>query len=384
MSFVLRQKGQPSPQAVPGIGVPTRFILSGDGLRAFHRSWYNFIFPASPGYEGQINAVDWNVISNTWSIVAGMGGGSGGGEAWDEGASEFKISKNGVTVAWDFIYRSPNAFQYNGITASTVSGNRNIWAFVPADPANPLYVDGTTITTNHNKPSGAGLQHYEPKKIRFSDNNNRIFVHFTSFNNTIEINPEVESGDKSKLWFPFGGIYGNNLQNFEVSGDGNHIFVFVGGSLKLFSWDGSTWQFSHEFTNSGPSCSVNFDGSIIAIQNSGVKVYKKTGGIWAQLGGDLPDGTPWVNSAGILVNTGTSLYKWNGTSWVFQWTTLGALSDNGEAAITAAGAGSIQRYELEDLPPIYKGSTIASSIYAGSVIANSAYYGSQKIWPTNL
>jgi len=105
MSFVLRQKGQPSPQAVPGIGVPTRFILSGDGLRAFHRSWYNFIFPASPGYEGQINAVDWNVISNTWSIVAGMGGGSGGGEAWDEGASEFKISKNGVTVAWDFIYQ---------------------------------------------------------------------------------------------------------------------------------------------------------------------------------------------------------------------------------------------------------------------------------------
>lgn len=377
MSFVLIQKGQPSPQVVSGIGVPTRFILSSNGIRAFHRSQYNFIFPNANGPEGQINAFDWNGTS--WTLVNGIGGNTGGGEIWNEGQNEFQISKNGVNVAWDFQYKSPNELQYTGID---VDGQdpQLIYAFVPSDPAAPSWFTGTYVTPWANAVSG---NVYVPKKIRFSDDASIRFVYFQSFNNLIEINPGFSTGNSS-IFFPYNGTYGNNLQNFEISGDGNHLFVFVGGSLKLFSWNGSTWQFSHEFTNSGPSCSVNFDGSIVAIQNSGVKVYQKTGGIWAQLGGDLPDGTPWVNSAGILVNTGTNLYKWNGTSWVFQWTTLGALSDNGEAAITAAGAGSIQRYELEDLLPIYKGSTATSSIYAGSVIANSVYYGSQKLWPTNL
>lgn len=374
MSFKLVRTGPASPVVTSLVGQPTAVRISGDGLRAFHRSQGTAILPNASGFEGQINAVDWN--GTAWSIVSGIGGQTGGGEIWDEGKNEFQISKNAGNVAWDFQYKSPNTFQYTGIHVSG-QNYQIIYAFVPSDPAAPSLATGTQVTPNANLVSN---NVYVPKKIRFSDDATRRFVFFQSSNNLIEVNPGGSSGN-STILFPFNGAHGNNLQNFEVSGDGNHLFVFIGGSLKLFSWDSSAWQFANDFPTTGSACAVNFDGSLVAIQNAGVKVYKKTGNTWAQLGNDLPDGTPWVNSAGNLVRAGGKLFEWSGSDWIYKWDSIGALSDDGTVAVWAFGAGSISRYELKNVAPIYFGGTLASAVYAGSTEGKQVYYGAQKLWP---
>lgn len=373
MSFKLVRTGPASPVVTSLIGQPTAVRISGNGLRAFHRSQGTAIFPGANGFEGQINAFDWTGTS--WSTVSGIGGQTGGGEIWEEGGNEFQISKNGINVAWDFKYKSPNTFQYTGIHVSGQNYSL-IYAFVPSDPAAPSLATGTQVTPNANLVSN---NVYVPKKIRFSDDASRRFVLFQSFNNLIEVNPDRHA-ENSRILFPFNGTYGNNLRNFEVSGDGNHLFVFIGGSLKVFSWDGADWQFSREFTPAS-TCAVNFDGSLVAIQSTVVKVFKKTSGIWAQLGGDLPDGTPWVNSAGNLVSAGNKLFEWSGSAWAYKWDTIGALSDDGTVAVGAFGAGSISRYELKDVAPIYFGGTLASAVYAGTAEGKEFYYGAQKLWP---
>ena len=219
--------------------------------------------------------------------------------------------------------------------------------------------------------------------------------------NLIEINAGI-SGTRTSLWFPTDGPYGNFYKGHQVSGDGNHVFIFVGGSIKLFTWNGSAYAFAYEFsaslTSNSSTFSVNFDGSVIAIQNSGVKIYKKTGSTWAQLGGDLTNGSARLNSSGTLVTIyqiwpalNRALYLWDGTAWGFVRFGLAPstwsgnpISDNGEVAIAPASAGSIQRYEIQDVPPLYKGSTIASAIYAGATPATSVYYGSKKLWPATV
>ena len=371
MSSKLIKTGAASTPVRNDLTSPTSVRISGNGLRGFHRSslttknatqWYF-------GYEGQINAEDWS--GSSWSRVSNIGGSTGGSEIYDEGKNEFQISKNGGAVAWDFTYHSPDTFQYTGIEISP--GSARFYTFTPVNPAAPSYTESTLITPQSNQPSGVN-QIYIPKKIRFSDDASRRFIYYQSGNNLIEGN------DGSSLFFPANGTYGNNLVDFELSGNGDHIFVFIGGSLKLFSWNGSAWQFANDFTTGGSACAVNFDGSVVAINSAGVKVYKNTGGTWAQLGGDLQDGTPWVNASGTLVAAGSKLYEWSGSAWLYKWDTLGAISDDGTVAVAASGPGSIIRYELKDVAPIYFGGTLASSIYAGATEARAIYYGSSQLW----
>lgn len=378
MSSKLVRTGPSSPVVTSTIGQPTAVRISGDGLRAFHRSWHNSPSPPYNYYEGQINAVDWNGTS--WSIVSGIGGSSGGSELYEEGNKQFQISKNGTSVAWDFKYQSPNTFPYNGISVSRQNFSiQDFYAFRAYDASSPSYASGIKITTSANETTG---NIYQPTNVRFS-NTATLFIHYSGyFGHLIEIE------SRSSLFFPSGGTYGDNCYGFEVSGNGNHVFVFIGGSLKLFSWDGSAWQFSNDFTTSGyiaqtgATAAVNYDGSIVAVRSStATRVYKKTANTWAQLGSDLLSGEPWVNSAGNLVITGNKLFEWSGTSWGYKWDTLGALSDDGTVAVAASGPGSIIRYELKNVAPIYYGGPLVSSIYAGSTEGKQIYYGPQKLWP---
>lgn len=383
MSFGLVKIGSPSP-VDSSVQVSSSIHLSANGLRGFYRSWKNTPVSGTNNYEGLINAVDWN--GTAWSVVSGIRGFTGGGEKYNEGEKVFQISANGLFVAFDFTVKAPNTVEYEGIQLSWENNNFALfYSFCPADLSNPSSSNGVAITDLQNPTSGTV---YKPRIIRISNNGLIRFVYYISGNNLIEIT------GRPSLFFPANGTYGNFLANFQISGDGNHVFVHIGGTLKLFSWDGSSWQFSPSFTSTSSVCSINFDGSIIAIQDSGaVRVYQKTGSSWAQLGGDLPDGSPWVNSTGTLVNIaqlgagynapaiGGNLYGWDGSNWVWQWPTYGAISDNAQTAITVAGKGSIQRYEIQNVPPIYKGSLIASAIYAGSTSASSVYYGAQKLWP---
>lgn len=379
MSSKLIKTGAASTPVRNDLTSPTAVRISGDGLRGFHRSSLTTFGGGAPSYadyEGQINAEDWS--GSSWSRVSNIGGSTGGTEIYNEGKNEFQISKNGGVVAWDFTYYSPDTSQYVGIAISP--GSARFYSFIPGNYSAPSYAGSTLITPLLNQPSGAN-QIYTPKRIRFSDDASRRFIYYASGNNLIEGN------DGSSLFFPVDGTYGNSLRDFELSGNGDHIFVFIGGSLKLFSWNGSAWQFSNEFITSGytaptgATAAVNYDGSVVAVRGAtATRVYKKTGNTWAQLGADLPTGTPWVNSTGTLVNAGSKLYEWTGSAWVYKWDTLGALSDDGTVAVSASGPGSIIRYELKDVAPIFFGSTLTTAIYAGSTEGKAIYYGPSLLW----
>jgi len=388
MSLGLIKIGPQSPPAKL-VGTPTAVQLSANGVRAFYRSQavnsYNVY--GQTVYNGAISVVDWD--GEGWSAVSGLGGQTGGGEIYNEGAGLLQISANGQSVAWDFRYFTPATYNYRGIHAD---GQNPViyYSFAASNPSTPSSQNSPEITTAANSPDL--YNEYSPRSIRFSDDASLRFVYYQGGNNLIEINAGIPN-TRPSLFFPFGGTYGNDLKTFQISGDGNHVFVFVGGSIKLFSWDGSAYNFAYDFSSSSSSTSfsVNFDGSIIAIQNAGVKIYEKTGSTWAQLGAVLTDGSPRLNSSGTLVTinhiSSRALYLWDGTAWGFVifapashlWSG-NPISDNGEAAIAPASAGSIQRYEIEDVPPLYRGSSIASAIYAGSTPATAVYYGPQLLW----
>jgi len=395
MSLGLIKTGPQSP-SVGNVGTPTAVQLSANGLRAFCRSQElnSYTIYGQTVYNGDIRAVDWN--GTGWSVAPGIGGGTGGGEIYDEGAGLLQISANGQSVAWDFRYYTPNTYNYRGIHAH---GQNPViyYSFAASNTSAPSSQNSTAITTAANSPDY--YNEYSPRSIRFADDAALRFVYYAGPGGIlIEINAGI-SGTRSSLWFPTNGQYGNNFRGYEISGDGNHVFVFIGGSIKLFTWDGGAYAFSYEFsaslTSNISTFSVNFDGSIIAIRNAGVKVFQKTGSTWSQLGGDLTDGAARLNSVGTLLNinaiTTAALYWWDGTDWGFvRFTPASAdwfgnpISDNGETAIAPASAGSIQRYEIQDVPPLYKGSSIASAIYAGATPATSVYYGSQKLWPATV
>lgn len=402
MSFALIKKGLPSSSSGFGnVGTPTAVQLTANGMRGFLRckevNAYTF-YSFTTVYKGVIRATDWN--GSVWSsLVPGLGGDTPVTGAYDEGAGFLEISANGASVAWDFKFFTPDTSGYYGISVSGTSPI-NYFPFIPANPSSPSSQTGTSISPAANNPNSSSA--YTPRSILFSDNGALRCVYYSGPGGIlIEINAGI-SGTRSSLWFPTDGLYGNNYRGFRISGDGNHIFVLIGGSIKLFSWNGSAYAFSYEFsaslTSTSSTFSVNFDGSVIAIQNSGVKIYKKTGSTWAQLGGDLTNGSARLNSSGTLVTIyqispalNRALYLWDGTAWGFVRFAPAAafwsgnpISDNGEVAIAPASAGSIQRYEIQDVPPLYKGSSIASAIYAGSTEAQAVYYGTKKLWPATV
>jgi len=376
MSLKLVATGPISPPSGPQLGSPTKVLMSGNGLRAFWRAQTALTYPTGVNgnqFEGYIGAVDWD--GSQWLTISGLGGWSGGSEIYDEGYNLVEISKDGQNVAWDFTFHSPNASKYFGIQISGQNSD-SINPFVPADLSAPASLSGTEITRYANRISSS---EYIPRSIRFSDDATLRFVYFQSFNNLIE------ATGRPGLFFQFNGTYGNNLSNFEISGNGSSVFVFIGGSLKEFNWNGSSWQFANNISNTGTAFFSNFDGTILAAETSdasAVKVFQKTGAIWAQLGVDMPPGSPRLNSAGTLLNVGGKLYLWTGTTWQYQWDTLGAISDDGAVAAVSAGEGSVRRYEIKDVAPIYKGSTLAAEIYAGSTPSTAVYYGAQKLWPS--
>jgi hypothetical protein len=286
MSLKLVATGPLSPATGLQLLSPDRVLISGDGLRAFWRAQTVLTYPTGVNgnqFEGYIGAVDWD--GSQWLIVSGLGGGSGGSEIYDEGKNLVEISKDGQNVAWDFTFHSPNTFKYFGIQISGQNSD-SINPFVPADLSAPASSSGTKITPFANRISSS---EYIPRRIRFSDDATLRFVYFQSLNNLIEVT------GRPSLFFQFNGTYGNNLQNFEISGNGSSVFVFIGDSLKEFNWNGSSWQFANNILNTGTAFFSNFDGTILAAQtadNSAVKVFQKTGTTWAQLGGDMPPGSP--------------------------------------------------------------------------------------------
>jgi hypothetical protein len=365
MNFKLVATGPLSPAIGLQLLSPDRVLISGNGLRAFWR--------AQTASEGYIGAADWT--GSAWSNVASLSGWTGGTEIYDEGKNLVEISKNGANVAWDFTFHSPNGSGYHGIDIKGPNAEF-IYPFVAADSNAPDRSTGTQITRFANRISN---NVYIVRRIRFSDDAARRFVSFQENTNNL-----IEASGRPSLFFIAGGTYGSDLQNFEISGNGSSVFVFIGGSLREFNWNGSSWQFANNILNTGTSFFSNFDGTILAAQtsdSSAVKVFQKTGATWAQLGGDMPPGSPRLNSAGTLLNVGGKLYLWTGTAWQFQWDTIGAISDDGSVAAGSAGAGVIRRYALQDVPPIYKGSSLVSAIYAGSTPATAVYYGSKKLWP---
>ena len=168
------------------------------------------------------------------------------------------------------------------------------------------------------------------------------------------------------LWVQKGGNInggGNPAQNIlyhtlgysvSLNNDGNTVAIGApgGGYVKIYNWDGSSWNYvasiigswAHEF---GYSVSISSDGLTVAIgapegdgngTNSGfVRVYNFDGNSWIQLGSDL-DGEAANNYSGHSLsissdgsrvaigaynNTGNfstsghvRVYDWNGSSWV--------------------------------------------------------------------
>ena len=340
--------GNVSP-TYPAFRTPSKVLISGSGLRSFWQA------SEITTRDGGIGALDWN--GSAWASVAGLGGSTGGLEIYDEGKNEVNISKNGVCVAWDFKFNTPDTALFRGIDIKGIN-SRRVYPFVPINTSDPVSYDGTEISPFANRPLND--QYYSPRKIRFSDDGTRQFIYFQSGHNLIEVT------GRPSLFFPSNGTYGNNLVTFEVSGDGLNIFVLIGGAIKLFSWSGSAWVFSRQWDNNSAQFCVNYDGSVIAVQtSSSVTVYKKDGNTWGQLGTvqeSNPDGMPWVNSTGTLLNVASKLYFWNGTSWEYKGDTLGAISDDGSVAVLPAGAGSLQRYEAKSVPGVATGQSMTGKV----------------------
>jgi hypothetical protein len=360
---------------------PSAVLISGSGARAYWRaraalSTDTGISGLGNQFEGRITGIDWN--GSSWTVFPGQSGQTGGAEIYNEGNNFLGISKNGNRVAWNFRYHSPDTTQRGGIDTRNyqTQQSQRFYEFIPANQSAPNYSLGTELTPFVNVPNGVNVI-YTPSSLRFSDDGQLTFILFQSGDNLIEVT------GRPSLFFQNDGAYGNNLQNFEISGNGSSVFIFIGGSIKEFNWNGSSWQFANNILNTGPAFFPNFDGTILAAQtsdNSAVRVFKKTGSTWAQLGGDMPPGSPRLNSAGTLLQVGERLYLWDGTAWQFQWDTIGAISDDGLVAAGSVGAGAIVRYELKEVAPIFKGSTLCSAVYAGTTEAQAVYYGPQLLW----
>jgi hypothetical protein len=257
---------------------PSAVLISGSGARAYWRaraalSTDTGISGLGNQFEGRITGIDWN--GSSWTVFPGQSGQTGGAEIYNEGNNFLGISKNGNRVAWNFRYHSPDTTQRGGIDTRNyqTQQSQRFYEFIPANQSAPNYSLGTELTPFVNVPNGVNVI-YTPSSLRFSDDGQLTFILFQSGDNLIEVT------GRPSLFFQNDGAYGNNLQNFEISGNGSSVFIFIGGSIKEFNWNGSSWQFANNILNTGPAFFPNFDGTILAAQtsdNSAVRVFKKTG-----------------------------------------------------------------------------------------------------------
>jgi len=139
----------------------------------------------------------------------------------------------------------------------------------------------------------------------------------------------------------------NTGNTLAVGNPTNSNVDFLSGTTRIYDWDGSNWiQRGNDIngqnfgSQSGYSISLNDDGNIIAIGDSGtdtttriVRMFFWNGTTWEQKGetiaggGDSPSNRPVsLNANGNIVAIGTGgsgafggqvkVYEWSGSSWV--------------------------------------------------------------------
>lgn len=391
MSFKLAAKGLPSTGDTKWTP-PSAVLLTAQGNRSFYRTETDkgYTTPAGSKKLGKIQGLDWN--GSSWTTVLGLGENPSASDSssydnFEHGKTIFEISKNGASVGYDWKFVSQDGLVYKAIE---VDGSLNELIYPFSHPDSATQFPPTSSTQNITELAGPldSSFVFHPWILRLDDTSTRRFVAFDVFTDARDI---IRVTGRPSLYFASINYYSQgdynffnyrSLNSFEISGDGNNIFAYVGDGLRHFSWSGTAWVYSYVFTGAGNICAVNGDGSVVAAQVSGsTVVFKKINNLWTQLGAGLPIGPLWVNTAGNLLAIDTQLYAWNGSSWENQqWQAIGSLSDNATVSATAAGDSSVQRLELKDVAPIYFGGTLATAIYAGATEGQAIYYGSSLLW----
>lgn len=357
MNFVLDKVGAATQVSTLA---PSKIKLSQDG------SWVLISFYGD-FQEGIIKRIKW--LNGSWTQSSDEY--SGGYELYSEGlgSNALEISKTGNAYAWGFIFKSPDGTSY---TALDCKGTYNSRLFPFEKDTSPRLF----VNTTRNK-SASNTIIFSPTGIKFSADGSLAYILYSGNYKRIESLSSSASLD-------FNSTLGV-LLNFEISGDGLKLFCHLSNGMIYVHPGGADFgQGGGSSLNVGIAVSSfcsNYDGTILAVRNSGVKVYKYESGNWSQLGGDLPDGEVSLDSSGLLVNVGSKFYGFENNQWQPKWDTFGNLSQDGTVAVTLSSSASLQRYELKSVNNVFFGQYKNVSVYAGATPATSVYYGSKKLWP---
>ena len=273
------------------------------------------------------------------------------------------MSKDGRSVGVDQSYISyylSNARTFKSISVKGFNSKLNYDSYLSTYSTSDTGAGSFDISEGYNLTSPHIVRFFTPSAIKFSDDASVQFVLYVSSSNIntgTGPNSFIKILNRGNLVFNWSDADGGNVTRFEVSGDGNYIFVYINQIIKVYSYNSSSssYVYSTSISNLSAPMSVNYDGSIFATQNNGVRVYRNINGTWSQMGSLMPNEKPRLNAAGDLLSIGKSLYQWSGSEWQYKWeiNTVSAsssaalgISNNGLVSIASAGAGSIQRYEI--------------------------------------
>jgi hypothetical protein len=351
------QLGTPHIMRISSNG-STAFFVAQETIQRSVPKHYTNGAPTALHYNGFIYGLSWQ--NNAWTTTTSLSRTLNTQQGhYDTARNVLQISKDGRSVGFNFRYYN-SLSSYEGIGVFGLYADEYYSYFIHNDDGNS---DGFNLGPLSLPFAYDPARIYSPANIRFSDDASLHFVLFKSSSYLDQqtgtyysrTNSKMKILNRGYLFFKWSDTNGGDVNSFEVSGDGNHIFVYINGSVKLYSYDGLSYVYVTDFSGTGTINTVNFDGSIFASkQTNGVKVFQKINNVWSQRGSILPNDTPFINSNGNLLNVGTRLYAWNGSDWVFQWYTLksggsvdnvAVLNDNGEIAVGVAGASSIKRYQ---------------------------------------
>lgn len=123
-------------------------------------------------------------------------------------------------------------------------------------------------------------------------------------------------------WNQKGGLITGGI--LDINKDGNIVSVFDGGVCKLYSWNGSSWQFLQSLNIiPNPYDAFFFAASvdrIILREDSLIKVYELSGGIFQRIGNSVSDDFPYgriaISPNGTKISNEPGLvYGLSGNVW---------------------------------------------------------------------
>ena len=361
---ILTAIGSASSQFVYGnqhgpLLTPDKICLSADGLVATHRSKWDYAY-SDGKTSGYTYGLKW--ANNQWNYESSLSV-STPLNHFSLGEGLLEMSKDGRSVGVDQSYISyyfSSARTFKAIVVNGFNSKLDYNSYLSLYSNSDTGGGGFNIYNGANITSPNIVRFFRPTAIRFSYDASVQFVLYVSSSNSdtgAGPNSFIKILNRGNLVFNWSDADGGNVTRFEVSGDGNYIFVYINQLIKVYSYNSasSSYVYSTSISDLSAPVSINYDGSIFATQNNGVRIYRNIDGTWSQMGSLMPNENPRLNTQGDLLNIGKTLYGWSGSEWEYKWQTnilsasssaaLG-ISNDGLVSVASIGAGSIQRYEI--------------------------------------